>query len=108
VECDTRELSTLLAQTIEAQLKRVGIEATPILQESVKPSARHASVPGRPKIRGASMAVQSMPQVAQRIGLQPAPLVNDSQARVIVHATHPDTRSPALVFTFTEEERAIP
>jgi hypothetical protein len=92
VQCDTSDLDTLLTQGVEAQLKCVGIKDTPVLQEAVKPAARHASVPGRPKVRGLSRGVQPTAQLAQRIGGQQTTLLNDSQAPVVVHTTHPDTR----------------
>jgi hypothetical protein len=58
------------AQTLQAFFDELGPERT-------KTSARHASVPGRPKVRGLSIAVQPTAQFAQRIGGQPTTLVND-------------------------------
>jgi hypothetical protein len=45
VQSVTRNLSTLLAQGVEPELKRVGVKGTPVLQKGVQPVARHASIP---------------------------------------------------------------
>jgi hypothetical protein len=41
----TRNLSTLLVQGVEPELKRVGVKGTPILQKGVQPAAGDASIP---------------------------------------------------------------
>jgi hypothetical protein len=40
-----RNLSTLLAQGVEPELKRVGVKGTPVLQKGVQPVAGDASIP---------------------------------------------------------------
>ena len=41
----TRDLGTLLAQSVEPELQRAGVKHTPVLQEAGQPVARHASIP---------------------------------------------------------------
>jgi hypothetical protein len=44
VQSVTRNLSTLLAQGVEPELKRVGVKGTPVLQKGGEPVAGHASI----------------------------------------------------------------
>jgi hypothetical protein len=90
VQYMTRDLSTLLTQSVEPALKSAGVKHTPVLQYSFQPVAGHASVPARPEVHRPSIAIQPAAELAQRIGGQPRTLLNDSQTPVIVHATHPD------------------
>ena len=95
VQCVTRDLSTLLAERVEPELKRVGVKDTPVLREGLEPVAGHASLPARPEVCGLPIAVQPEGQLAQRIGVQATTILNDSRSPVIVHVTHPDTRHAA-------------
>jgi hypothetical protein len=45
VQSVTRNLSTLVAQRVEPELKRVGVKGTPIFQKGVQPIAGHALIP---------------------------------------------------------------
>jgi hypothetical protein len=45
VQSVTRNLSTLLAQGVEPELKRIAVKGTPVLQKGVQPVAGHASIP---------------------------------------------------------------
>jgi hypothetical protein len=91
VQCATPDFRTLLTQSVEPALKGVGVKHTPILQKSVQPIGRDASVPARSEVHGPSMAVEPAAKFEQRVRGQLMALLNDSQAAVIVHAAHPDT-----------------
>ena len=91
VQCMPRDLSTQLAQVVEAELKSIGIKGSPVLQQGVQPLARHASLPARPEVWGLSIIPQPAAELAQPIGRQPATLLNNRHATGIAHLSHPDT-----------------
>jgi hypothetical protein len=64
VRCMTCDLSTLLTQSIEPDLKSAGVKNTPVLQEGFQPVARHASFPPRPEVDGRSIASQPAAELA--------------------------------------------
>ena len=92
VQCMTCDVCPLLTQSVEPELKSAGVKHTPILQEGFQPVAGHASLPTRPEIHRLSIALQPTAELAQRIDGEPKTLLNDSQAPVVVHVTHPYTR----------------
>ena len=85
----TSDFDTLLAQSVEPALKRLGVKDAPIRQEGVQPVARDASLPALPEVGGLSIAVQPGAKRGQSIGGQLTALLSDSQSAAIIHAADP-------------------
>jgi hypothetical protein len=92
VQSVTRNLSTLLAQGVEPELKRVRVKGTPVLQKGLQPIAGHASIPAWTEVSGLPVAIEPAAELSQCIGVQSTAFLNDSHAPVIVHASHRVTR----------------
>ncbi len=62
------DLGALLAQSVEPELKSVGVKHTPVRQEGVQPVAGTPRSQLAPRSAELSIAVQPAAELAQRIG----------------------------------------